>query len=70
MNLSAYVAASVAILLWASLASLSTFVSDIPTFFLTGASLVIGSLISIHKIKKISRSLNTKTLVFKEREVK
>lgn len=48
---SAYAAAFFSILLWASLASLSTFVTNIPAFFLTGISLLIGSLISLHKIK-------------------
>jgi drug/metabolite transporter (DMT)-like permease len=48
---SAYAAAFFAILLWASLASLSTLVTNIPAFFLTGISLLIGSLISLHKIK-------------------
>lgn len=49
---SAYVAAFCAILLWASLASLSLFVSQIPAFFLTGVSLLIGSLLSLHKIRE------------------
>jgi drug/metabolite transporter (DMT)-like permease len=47
----AYTAAFFAILLWASLASFATYITHIPAFFLTGISLVIGSLISIHKIK-------------------
>lgn len=36
-----------AIILWASLATLATLLSDIPPFLLTGIGLVIGSLISI-----------------------
>lgn len=48
---SAFGAAFLSILLWASLASLSTFVTNVPAFFLTGTSLLIGSLISAHKIK-------------------
>lgn len=48
--MSSYISAFSAILLWASLASLSTFVSNIPAFFLTGFCLLIGSLISIHKL--------------------
>lgn len=48
----AYVAAFISIVLWASLASLSTFVTQIPAFFLTGSALIIGSLLSIHKIKE------------------
>lgn len=48
---SAYAAAFLSIFLWASLASLSTFVTNIPPFFLTGVSILIGSLISLHKVK-------------------
>ena len=48
---SATLAALFSILSWASLASLSTFVSQVPAFFLTGISLLIGSLLSIHKTK-------------------
>ena len=36
-----------AIVLWASLATLATLLSDIPPFLLTGSGLVIGSLISL-----------------------
>jgi drug/metabolite transporter (DMT)-like permease len=36
-----------AIVLWASLASLATLLSDIPPFLLTGIGLIIGSLISL-----------------------
>lgn len=54
---SAFVAAFFAILLWASLASLSTFVSQIPAFFLTGISLLIGSMLSLHKSREWKLSI-------------
>jgi drug/metabolite transporter (DMT)-like permease len=40
-----------AILLWASLASLVTLLSDVPPFLLTGIGLIIGALISIPSIR-------------------
>lgn len=56
---SAYVAAFFAIFFWASLASLSTLVSNIPPFFLTGVSLTIGSILSFHKIKQWNWNLKS-----------
>lgn len=47
----AFVAALLAVLLWASLASLSSFVTNIPAFFLTGISLLFGSLIAVPKVQ-------------------
>ncbi len=48
---SSYVFAFFAVLLWASLASFSQFVLEVPALLLTGISLIIGSLISLPKIK-------------------
>jgi drug/metabolite transporter (DMT)-like permease len=40
-----------AIILWASLASLATLLSDVPPFLLTGIGLIIGALISLPSIR-------------------
>ncbi len=45
----AYTAAAFAVILWASLAALITFVPHIPVFLLTGIGLIIGGLISVFK---------------------
>jgi drug/metabolite transporter (DMT)-like permease len=40
-----------AIILWASLASLATLLSDVPPFLLTGIGLIIGALISLPSLR-------------------
>ena len=54
-----------AIVLWASLASLVTLLSDLPPFLLTGIGLLFGSLVSIplSKLKIDSYKIPTKTLL-------
>ena len=54
-----------AIVLWASLASLATLLSNIPPFLLTGIGLIIGSLISLplSRFKLSSWKVPTRTLM-------